>query len=72
VRGRVAAEHARQEGQKGRLRERLRRVVGDVPDLDARAELGPALILFRTLVLGRVPNRAELRDEILPLMLAGS
>jgi AcrR family transcriptional regulator len=53
-------------------RERLRRVVGDVPDLDARAELGPALILFRTLALGRVPTRAELRDEILPLILAGS
>lgn len=53
-------------------RERLRRVVGDLPDLDARAELGPALILFRTLVLGRVPTSAELRDEILPLMLAGS
>jgi len=53
-------------------RERLRRVVGDLPDLDARAELGPALILFRTLVLGRVPTSAELRDEILPLMLARS
>lgn len=53
-------------------RERLRRVVGDLPDLDARAELGPALILFRTLVLGRVPTSAELRDEILPLMLAGT
>lgn len=53
-------------------RERLRRVVGDVPDLDPRAELGPALILFRTLALGRVPTRAELHHEILPLMLAGS
>ena len=53
-------------------RERLRRVVGDVPDLEARAELGPALIRFRTVALGRVPTRAELRDEILPLMLAGS
>lgn len=53
-------------------RERLRRVVGDVPDLDARAELGPALILFRTLVLGRAPTGAELRSEILPLMLTGS
>ena len=53
-------------------RDRLRRVVGDLPDLDARAELGPALIVFRTLVLGRVPTAAELRDEILPLMLAGS
>ena len=53
-------------------RERLRRVVGDVPDLDARAELGPALILFRTLVLGRVPTRAQLLDEIMPLMLAGT
>jgi AcrR family transcriptional regulator len=53
-------------------RERVRRVVGDVPDLDARAELGPALMLFRTLALGRVPTRAQLRDEILPLILAGS
>src|SRR5262249_8273948 len=53
-------------------RERLKRVLGDLPDLDARAELGPALILFRRLVLGRVPTSAELRDEILPLMLAGS
>ena len=53
-------------------RERLRRVIGNVADLDARAELGPALILFRTLALGRVPTRAELRDEIMPLMLAGA
>ena len=51
-------------------RERLRRVVGDRPDLDARAQLGPALILFRTLALGRVPTSAELQDEILPVMLA--
>jgi AcrR family transcriptional regulator len=51
-------------------RERLRRVLGDVPDLDARADLGPALVIFRGVVLGQAPTREELREEVLPLLLA--
>jgi len=52
-----------------RLRERLRAAVGDVADLETRAELGPALISFRALVLGRQVTRLELREEILPQLL---
>lgn len=55
-----------------RLRERLRAAVGDVADLETRAELGPALISFRALVLGRQVTRLELREEILPQLLRSS
>lgn len=41
-------------------RERMRRLVGDAPDLDVRADLGPAYILLHTLFLGRAVTDAEL------------
>ena len=42
-------------------RDRLRRLVGDVPDLDVRADVGPAYLLLRTVVLGEDVGEDELR-----------
>ncbi len=42
-------------------RDRLRRLVGDVPDLDVRADVGPAYLLLRTVVLGEDVGDTELR-----------
>jgi hypothetical protein len=42
---------------------------GLLADLDARADLGPALIVYRALVLRRPLSEHELRDEVLPLVL---
>jgi AcrR family transcriptional regulator len=52
------------------LRERLRCVLGDVPDLDMRADLGPALLTFRALVLAERTTIRQIRDDLVPLMLA--
>ena len=54
------------------LRERLGAALGDVDDLNARTELGPALISFRGLVLGRKVTLLELREDILPQLLRSS
>lgn len=51
-------------------RERLRRLAGDADDLDVRADLGPALIVLRSAILGRGLTRDELREQVLPLMLS--
>ncbi|MDX3111171.1 TetR/AcrR family transcriptional regulator [Nonomuraea angiospora] len=51
--------------------ERLRRVVGDVADLDVRADLGPALIILGLLTHGQPPSPERIREQIVPLMLAG-
>lgn len=64
-----ALREAKLEPQLARLRQRLRAAVGDVTDLDTRAQLGPALISFRTLVLGHKVTHREVRDEILPQVL---
>jgi AcrR family transcriptional regulator len=50
-------------------RDRLRRVVGDVPDLEERADVGPALIILHLLLHGRPPTAREIRDRIVPLIL---
>jgi len=52
-------------------RERLRRVVGDVADLDVRADVGPALMILDLIVHGHPPSPQSIREKILPLMLAG-
>ncbi|MGL5928508.1 MAG: TetR/AcrR family transcriptional regulator C-terminal ligand-binding domain-containing protein, partial [Dermatophilaceae bacterium] len=52
-------------------RERLRRLVGDVPDLDDRADVAPALLMFRALVVGR-PVQAEEVPGLMPLFVGGS
>lgn len=45
-------------------RERMRRLVGDVPDLDVRADVGPAYVLLHTVFLGRAVTDAELRSVV--------
>src|ERR671912_358510 len=47
-----------------RLRELVARVVGeDDPDLDARADLGPALLLYRAQVLRQLDDPDAASDE---------
>jgi len=50
------------------IRERLRRVIGDVPDLVERADIGPGLILMHALTHSRPLSRAQIRRQLLPLM----
>jgi AcrR family transcriptional regulator len=52
-------------------RERLGRLIGPVPDLEARADAGPALILAHVMLHGGPPGEALIRDSILPLMTGG-
>jgi AcrR family transcriptional regulator len=53
-----------------RLRELVARVVGeDDPDLDARADLGPALLLYRAQVLRQLDDPDAAGDEAAALML---
>ncbi|MGL5811653.1 MAG: TetR/AcrR family transcriptional regulator [Nocardioides sp.] len=47
--------------------QRLRRLVGDVPDLEVRADIGPAYVLLRILFLGRPVSEAEL-DVLMDLI----
>ena len=59
------------------MRERLRalvaRVVGeDDPDLDARADVGPALLMYRAQVLGEIGDPDAAGDEAAELMLRPS
>jgi AcrR family transcriptional regulator len=49
-------------------RERLRRVIGDVPDLAARADAGPGLIVLRFIADGKPMTRRQIRDQVIPLM----
>lgn len=49
-------------------RERLRRVIGPVPDLDTRADVGPALVFLHMMLHGSPPDERQLREDILPLM----
>lgn len=66
----TAIREAKIEPLRATLRERLRRILGDVDDLEIRTDLGPALILFRALVLDRAMRADELRRAVLPLLLA--
>jgi AcrR family transcriptional regulator len=55
---------------RGRLRELIAKVVGDDdPDLDARADLGPALLLYRREFLGQIEDPDAAGDEAAALML---
>jgi hypothetical protein len=48
-------------------RDRLHRLVGEHPDLDMRADLGPAHVFFQGVVLGHTVTTPELR-ELLPAL----
>ncbi len=53
-----------------RLRELVAQVVGeDDPDLDARADIGPALLLYRAQVLGQLEDPDAAGDEAAEMML---
>ena len=52
-------------------RQRLRRVVGDVDDLETRADAAVGLIVLRGLVAGAPLDEGEIRERVVPLMLAG-
>jgi AcrR family transcriptional regulator len=55
---------------RGRLRALIVKVVGeDDPDLDARADLGPALLLYRREFLGQIEDPDAAGDEAAALML---
>ncbi|MGW5236549.1 hypothetical protein ACWEQU_30730 [Streptomyces nodosus] len=71
VRAAEAVREAKLAPLRRRNIERLRRVVGDVPDLGTRAEVGPALILPGLLPRGRPPSAREIRERVVPLMLGG-
>ena len=50
-------------------RERLRRLIGDVPDLAHRADIGPGLIIMRFMTENKSLTRRQIREEVLPLMI---
>jgi AcrR family transcriptional regulator len=57
-----------------RMREHLRSLIAQVvgeddPDLDARADLGPALLLYRAQFLGQIKDPDAAGDEAAALML---
>ncbi|MFG2018747.1 hypothetical protein [Actinomadura geliboluensis] len=49
-------------------RENLRRLIGPVPDLESRADAGPALIFVHMMTRGDPPDERHVREYILPLM----
>ena len=49
-------------------RERLRRVIGSVPDLQIRADVGPALIFLHVMLHGSPPDEKQIREDIVPVM----
>ncbi len=54
-----------------RMRRPIARVIGeDAPDLDVRADLAPALLMFRTLVDDRPADPDELARQLCALVLA--
>jgi hypothetical protein len=64
----AAVREAKVDSVREANRERLRRVIGPVPDLPTRADTGPALILLHLMLNGTPPDEKHLRDEIVPLM----
>jgi len=53
-------------------RDRLRRVIGPVPDLETRADAGAGLLLVQLLTQGTGPDEKRIREEIVPLMTGGA
>ena len=68
----AAVREAKVEPVRAEIKELLRRVVGPVPDLEVRADAGPALIVMRLVTRGSPPDEPEIRSVILPVMLAGA
>jgi AcrR family transcriptional regulator len=68
----AAVREAKVEPVRAEIRELLRAVVGAVPDLDVRADVGPALIMMHLVARGSPPDEPVIRSTILPVMLAGT
>jgi AcrR family transcriptional regulator len=68
----AAVREAKVEPVRAQLRELLRAAVGPAPDLAARADLGPALIIMHLVTRGSPPDEREIRSTVLPVMLAGA
>ena len=49
-------------------RDQLRRVIGNVPDLAARADIGPGLIVIRFFADGQPMTRRQIQEQVIPLM----
>ncbi|GAA4155341.1 TetR/AcrR family transcriptional regulator [Actinomadura keratinilytica] len=65
----AAVREAKVEPVRAATRERLRRVIGPVPDLQARADAGQALVLLHLMLHGVPPDETRMREEILPVMI---
>jgi AcrR family transcriptional regulator len=68
----AAVREAKVEPVRAEIRELLRRVTGEVADLDVRADVGPALIIMHLVAHGSPPDEPVIRSAILPVMLAGA
>ena len=64
----AAVREAKLQPVRDAVRDRLRQLIGPVPDLAARADAGPALIVQYLLLHGVPPGRAYVVDHVLPLM----
>ena len=63
-----AVREAKVEPIRTANRDRLRRLLGPVSDLDTRADLGPALILMHLMIHGAAPDEQLIREQFLPAM----
>jgi AcrR family transcriptional regulator len=68
----AAVREAKVEPVRAEIKELLRRVVGPAPDLEVRADVGPALIVMHLVAHGSPPDESVIRSVILPVMLAGT
>jgi AcrR family transcriptional regulator len=68
----AAVREAKVEPVRAEIRELLRRVVGAVPDLEVRADVGPALIVLHLVTHGSPPAESVIRSAILPVVLGGA
>jgi AcrR family transcriptional regulator len=69
------AELLRQTAVRERLahyRQVLAPVFDDPRERDLRAEMAVALVLYRFLIVGKLPGRREIREQLVPAVLGGS
>ena len=66
----AAVREAKIEPVRAAVRESLRRILGPVPDLETRADAGPALLLVHMMAHGEPPDERQVRERIVPLMTA--
>jgi AcrR family transcriptional regulator len=66
----AAVREAKLDPIRAAVRENLRRITGPVPDLETRADAGPALIFVHMMVHGEPPDERHVREHIVPLMTA--